>query len=187
MQSEEKTTTTIALLKKHYWGNILILAVLLLLVIFNAFPFFRDTKQVSVILERYDIVILIIAIPLSLKYFSDKIKKTSHPIEMDIAIEIYKKASYLRLYTFSFLTFAQVVLFGYSRNMNFFWLAIVLFTVFLFCKPSYVELAEMSEKPEEQTPKEEYSNEENMGEENMGEENGNEENGNENSRNAENH
>jgi len=39
------------------------------------------------------------------------------------------------------------VLFGISRNMNFFWFAILLFIVFLFCRPSYQELENLLETP----------------------------------------
>ncbi len=67
-------------------------------------------------------------------------------MEIAAAIEIYKKASYLRLYTLSAITLGQIILFGYSQNMNFFWFTVVLFVVFLFCSPSYEELKAMVEK-----------------------------------------
>ncbi len=145
MISEKKTVGTITLLNWHYWANIIFLVTLFLLVQTGIFPFFSDAKNVSVTLERYDIIILIIAVPLSLKLFADNVKKLARPVNIESAIRIYKKASYMRLYTLSVITVVQIFLFGYSHHMNFFWLTIVLFITFLFCKPSYAELANMIE------------------------------------------
>lgn len=145
MRSENKIFETIRLLKRHYWGNILFLALLLLITLFDIISLFGDKQQVSVTLERYAIMVPIIAIPLLLKYFANRVKKAARPVEIAAAIEIYKKASYLRLYTLSAITLGQIILFGYSQNMNFFWFTVVLFVVFLFCSPSYEELYEMIE------------------------------------------
>lgn len=146
MRSENKIFETIRLLKRHYRGNILFLVLLLLITLFDIIPLFGDNQQVSVTLERYAIMIPIIAIPLLLKYFANRIKKTARPVEIAAAIEIYKKTSFIRLYTLTAITLGQIILFGYSRNMNFFWFTVVLFVVFLFCSPSYEELKAMVEK-----------------------------------------
>ncbi len=146
MRSENKISETIRLLKRHYWGNILFLALFFLLIVLGVISLFGDEQQVSVTLERYAIMVPIIAIPLLLKHFAHRIKKVARPVEIATAIEIYKKASYLRLYTLSAITLGQIILFGYSQNMNFFWFTVVLFVVFLFCSPSYEELKAMVEK-----------------------------------------
>lgn len=138
---------TIQSLTKHYWGNIVPLALLLILILFGVIPAPADAPTVSVTLERYAIMIPIIVIPLALRHFARQIKKASRPLEATAATGLYKRASLLRLYSISTVTLIQIVLFGYSRNMNFFWLTIVLFTVFLFCKPSRDELTEMTEEP----------------------------------------
>lgn len=146
MRSENKISATIGLLKRHYWGNILFLALFFLLVVWDVISLFGEVQQVGVTFERYAIMVPIIAIPLLLKYFANRIKKAPRPMEIAAAIEIYKKASYLRLYTLSTITLGHIILFGYSRNMNFIWFTVVLFVVFLFCSPSYEELYEMVEK-----------------------------------------
>ena len=146
MDSKRKIDETIQLLKKHYWGNILLLLLLFLLVTPGVLPFFDGSKTVGLTVEMYDIVITIIVIPFSLKFFGDKVKKAARPMEVGDAIRLYKKASFWRLYTLSVFTLGQILLFGLSGNKNFFWLTVVLFTVFLFCKPSYVELAAMTEQ-----------------------------------------
>ncbi len=146
-------------LKKHYRGNILFLALFFLLVLFRLLPFFGVEQPVSVTLERYAIMIPIIAIPLSLKYFASRLKGISHPAEAATAIKVYKSASYLRLYTLSTVTLAFIVLYGYSGNMNFFWLTVVLFVVFLYCNPSHQELDNMTKEPEEEAPEGSEGNE----------------------------
>lgn len=146
-------------LKKHYRGNILFLALFFLLVLFRLLPFFGMEQPVSVTLERYAIMIPIIAIPLSLKYFANRLKGVTRPAEATTAIKVYKSASYLRLYTLSTVTLAFIVLYGYSGNMNFFWLTVVLFVVFLYCNPSYQELDNMTKEPEKEVPEESEKNE----------------------------
>jgi len=151
----DKIAQAIRHLKKHYRGNILFLAFFFLLVLFRLLPFFEVEQPVSVTLERYAIMIPIIAIPLSLKYFASRLKGIPRPAEAATAIKVYKSASYLRLYTLSTVTLAFIVLYGYSGNMNFFWLTVVLFVVFLYCNPSYQELDNMTKEPEKEVPERE--------------------------------
>jgi len=151
---EKKMDETIRLLKRHYWGNILLLLTLFLLVTLGIFPLLDRSKIVNLTVEMYDIVIVIITIPLSLKYFSDKVKKAARPMEVEDAIRVYKRASFWRLYTLSTITLGQILLNGLSGNMNFFWLTVVLLIAFLFCKPSYVELATMTQRVDEEEAEE---------------------------------
>jgi len=44
----------------------------------------------------------------------------------------------------------NIVLFTFSRNPNFMWLTVVLFIIFLFCKPSYIEVMNLTEMPKEE-------------------------------------
>ncbi len=150
MDPRRKMDETIRLLKKHYWGNILILLLFFLPVTLGLLPVFDGSKKVNLTVEMYDIVITIIAIPLSLKFFANKVKKAARPIEVESAIRLYNKASFWRLYTLSAITLGQILLYGLSGNKNFFWLTVVLLTVFLFCKPSYVELTAMTERVEKE-------------------------------------
>lgn len=147
MKSEEHIPRAIRSLKKHYWINILFLALLLVLIVFNVLPFFSKDHPVSVVLERYAVLLPIIAIPLALRQFAQRVKKASKHLAITPAVKLYRRASYQRLYVISSVALIQIVLYGYSGNMNFFWLSIVLFTVFLFCKPSSDELSELVKDP----------------------------------------
>ena len=146
MKESDTIEKAIKLLKGHYYGNILLLAVIFLLFIFKLIPHFWEGMEINVTAERYAIVISIITIPLSLKYFADQLKKIPRPSEVPIATEKYKKASSLRLYSISAITLMHIILFGISRNMNFFWFTVVLFIVFLYCRPSKLELQNLTEK-----------------------------------------
>lgn len=148
MKESDTIEKAIKLLKGHYYGNILLLAVIFLLFIFKLIPHFWEGMEINVTAERYAIVISIITIPLSLKYFADQLKKIPRPSEVPIATEKYKKASSLRLYSISAITLMHIILFGISRNMNFFWFTVVLFIVFLYCRPSKLELQNLAEKEE---------------------------------------
>lgn len=145
----------VGLLKGHYYGNIILLAVIFLLAIFSVIPLLTAEQVINITIERYAIMITIILIPVSLKFFAHQLKKIPRPSEVVIATEKYKKASFLRLYTISAVTLMHIILFSISRNMNFFWFTVVLFIVFLYCKPSRGELQSLIEEPEEKNLTEE--------------------------------
>lgn len=150
MKNTHVMEKTIKLLRGHYYGNIILLAVIFLFSIFSMIPLFTDGQAISATLERYAIMITIIAIPASLKFFADRLKKSACPVNIPTASNKYKNISFIRLYTISTVTLMNIFLFTISRNMNFFWFTVVLFIVFLFCKPSYAELEGLTKLPEGQ-------------------------------------
>ena len=159
MNDRQAMEKTIQLLKVHYYGSILLLAVIFVLTLFSPVPFFTEGQAISVTAERYAIMITIIAIPAALKFFAYRLKKISRPAPTAKATDEYKKASFLRLYIISAVTLINIFLFAISRNMNFFWFTVVLFIVFLFCKPSYPELEILTQTPEEKGSTEEDESE----------------------------
>lgn len=155
MEQENKIDEVLRLLKWHYYGNIILLIGIFLLILFRIIPLFPDEHfTVGVTAERYAIILSIIVIPVSLKFFAHRLKKISRPLGTMAAAKKYKNVSLFRLYSISAVTLMHILLFGISRNMNFFWFTIVLFIVFLFCRPSYEELKSLTELPDEQSPSE---------------------------------
>ena len=154
---EYRIESVIKLLKMHNWENIVGLAILFQLILLKAFPLFSGEQPVRVILERYTILATILVIPLALKLFSMMIKKeppvslAEDAIRAENAIRTYKKAYYIRLYMISGVTLMNILLFSFSRNMNFLWLTVVLFLLFMFCKPSYPELMKLTKIEEGRT------------------------------------
>ena len=154
--NETAANKVITLLKRHYYATFLLLAGLFLLVLLRLIPFPEGLLSGSVVLERYAIMITIIVIPMALKLFADSLKKIQRPLDPSEADRKYKKLYYLRLYSIAGVTLMNILLYGFSRNSNFMWLTVVLFIIFLFCKPSVVELTGLSEPPmaEQQLPEE---------------------------------
>ena len=141
-------TKTIKQLNIHYYVSIIVLAILFLLVLFKLIGFAEISPSVGVVVERYVIGITLIAIPVALKLFADNVKKIPKGGDKNVAIRLYKKAFYIRLYIIHSVTLLNIVLFAVSRNNNFMWLAVVLFVVFVFCKPSLSELENITEAEE---------------------------------------
>ena len=149
IETDKKLDATIKLLRTHYRLNIIILVILFLLAMFKLTPFFAEKQIVNIIIERYIIVITIIAIPGILKLFAHLLSKVPQGVDIDLAINKYKKAFYTRLYTISSLSLINIILYDYSGNMNFFWITTVLFLLFIYCKPSFPELEKLVRPVEE--------------------------------------
>lgn len=140
IEEDKKIDTIIGLLKRQYLTIIILLVILLVMALFKITPFFPEKESVSVVLERYIIVLSIIAIPGSLKLFANLLKKVPRGIDIELAIRKYRSAYNIRLYTLSALALLNIILFDYSANLNFFWITIVIFILFFYCKPSFPEL-----------------------------------------------
>lgn len=140
---------TISSLRLQYWLSIAVLASFFLLIIFDLIPFPFEKNDISVTLERYAIVITIIAIPAALKLFAVMLKKVPSSPDTELVVKSYKKASSIRLLIINVATLMNISLYAISGNMNFFWFTIVLFIIYVFCKPSYPELANLAEKGKE--------------------------------------
>lgn len=141
--------STISSLRLQYWLSIAVLASFFLLIIFDLIPFPFEKNDISVTLERYAIVITIIAIPAALKLFAVMLKKVPSSPDTELVVKSYKKASSIRLLIINVATLMNISLYAISGNINFFWFTIVLFIIYIFCKPSYPELANLAEKGKE--------------------------------------
>ncbi|MDO5663663.1 MAG: hypothetical protein Q4G63_00220 [Bacteroidia bacterium] len=137
--------STIKKLSVHFWSSIIVLAILFLLVILKLISF-ETTFPVTVTAEMYAIGITLIAIPGALKLFADKIKKIPKGTDKVKVIQSFRSAYFLRLYIIDIVVMGNIFLFALSRNNNFMWLTIVLFVVFVFCKPSLNELENIVEE-----------------------------------------
>ena len=155
MREENRMESRVTVLSRHYYGSIISLMLVFLLVLFRVIPLFGESELISITLERYSLMISLIAIPLSLRLFAWMLKKVSRPVATEMAMRVYTKASHLRLYTISAVTLLNILLFGMSRNTNFLWMTAVLFVIFLYCKPSFVELSSLTTLPEGKSTTEE--------------------------------
>lgn len=130
----------IQLLSSYYFGIIVGFVASFLLILFRVIEFGVPKEAISAAMERYAIVFTLIAIPLALKFFAYKTKKRTFDSEKK-AFKAYAGAFYFRLYILCLVVALNQLLFAISRNMNFFWLTVVVLIVFMFCKPSFNEYA----------------------------------------------
>lgn len=130
---------TIKELNTHYYLSIVVLAVLFLLVFFKAISF-GTPFPVTTTAEMYAIGITLLAIPVALKLFADKIKKIPKGTEKNETVRGYRNAWLLRIYIVNTVTMGNIFLYAISRNNNFMWLAVISFIVYMFCKPSHQDL-----------------------------------------------
>ncbi|MDR1517300.1 MAG: hypothetical protein LBS52_04255 [Dysgonamonadaceae bacterium] len=130
----------------HYFASIAVLAVLFVLAILKIVRFSETPQAVSLTVEMYAVVITLVAIPILLKTFAERLKKIkqagANPSE---ATRQYKMAYFVRLYALAFVTVGNIVLYALSRNQNFLWLTVALFVIFLFCKSSEKEIFSLTE------------------------------------------
>ncbi len=147
MNRTGNVTTTVQKLQRHFLFSLLLTGLLLLLVLFQLLPFWRESQPIHITLERYLIVVTLITIPLILRWFSKRLRNSNPPLAWEEARRCYQQAFLWRHYILTLVTLLHVVLFGISRNMNFFWFAVVLFIVFLFCRPSQQELESLLTEP----------------------------------------
>ncbi len=135
-------------LNYHFWVSIIVLGALFLLVLTRQINF-ADYLNVGVVAERYSIGLTLVAIPIALKLFADTIKKHFNNSTPELAIKVYSKSSLLRLYIINTMALVNIILLAMSNNSNFIWLTVVLFVVYIFCKPSYDELLSLTIKKKE--------------------------------------
>lgn len=143
-------------LRLQYDIHVTVTFVIFLLTLLKVIDFSSSGLSIGVVAERYALLITLIAAPLMLKWFSDKMKKSQQKYDSPDAIKLYKSANAIRLFTVTIITLGNILLFAISRNANFMWLTVVLFIVYFFCRPSYPELMSLIE-----TQKSESNDEEN--------------------------
>lgn len=132
---------TVKKLNLHYYGSIATLAICLALTVSKAFGVRSTPQPVNLTVEMYAILATILIIPIALKTFADKLKKIRRGgLNPSPAIVQYKTAYLTRLYALAAVTAGNIMLYALSGNTNFFWLAIVLFVIFFFCKSSEGEV-----------------------------------------------
>lgn len=70
MREENRMESRVTVLSRHYYGSIISLMLVFLLVLFRVIPLFGESELISITLERYSLMISLIAIPLSLRLFA---------------------------------------------------------------------------------------------------------------------
>ena len=165
-------------LKAHYYVTIVLLALLFVLIFFRVITFGDGEMIVSDGQQRWAIALTLAAIPMALWAFSEKMRKVTRLSKELKGENEHRKAAFvadvqrtyrtyflLRLYLLSAGALLNIVLFGLTRNLeqldgvdtlwfgisNYFWFSLLIFIVFVFCKPSEVELEKYTLLPDVET------------------------------------
>ena len=117
-----------------------------------------SSPLVSVVLERYALLITLLGIPGSLKLFSMIMNKNSHPEDKSITTDVYKKAFIARFGILFLVATMNIILYAISFNQNYMLLTLITFTAYIFSYPSDNYLSEVEEKKQQDEEKEEKEN-----------------------------
>lgn len=140
-------------LNRHYFVSLTLLILFFVLLFFKIIQLVDTPMEMAVSVETYTIMITLVTIPLVLKMFANRLKKIkSSELEQAQKISQYKTIYFMRLYAIVTVTAGNIVLYGLSRNHNFFWLMVVLLIVFVFCRSSEAEVLSVIEKQENKEP-----------------------------------
>ena len=146
MSQTNLLTATIRQLQLHYWIIFSSLGLFLLLILFQLIPYWQESRPVSIILERYLIVITLIAIPLALKMFASKLKKSPLPLTSGRLGIFIKSLSAATLHSLCSDDHSHSAVRHLPKH-EFLLVRNPAFHCLLFCRPSYQELENLLETP----------------------------------------
>lgn len=113
-----------------------------------------ESASVSIVVERYALLITLIGIPGALKLFSMIMKKSKHPKDKDSYASLYKKAFIARFSILFIVASLNIILYAFSFNQNFMLCTLITFTAYIFSYPS-LSFVEVKPKEANQEPVEE--------------------------------
>ena len=95
-----------------------------------------DSAFIPVFVERYALLITLIAIPGALKLFSVIMNKNKHPEDKDYTTALYIKAFIARFGILFLVASLNIVLYAFSLNQNFMLCTLITLTAYIFSYPS---------------------------------------------------
>ena len=122
-------------LRLFYWINISILIVILAYLMYVNGPYWGEDIKTNAVYERYSIIITMACIPLALKLFYSKIKK-SEDLAYEPFLKVYKTQYLLRLFILDISALFCLVGFYLFESQNLVLMAIINISATLFCYPS---------------------------------------------------
>ncbi len=140
------TKTVIQRLKNLFYIVVVIQVAILVCVAFKWINLKPEKANISVVLERYALLITLISIPGALKLFSKIMKSNKHPENETLTTTLYIKAFAVRFSILFVVASINILLFAFSFNQNFLLLTLATFTTYIFTYPSdnYLKVNEES-------------------------------------------
>ena len=131
-----KTKSVIHRLKYLFYIVIVLQVIILVSFAFRWISLMPDVSNISVVLERYALLITLISIPGALKLFSIIMKGNKHPESEVQTTMLYIKAFTARFGILFLVASINILLFALSFNRNFLLCTLVIFTAYIFTYPS---------------------------------------------------
>ena len=143
-----KSKSVVQNLKRLFYIVFTIQAAFFISFAFKWIKIFPDSVNISVVVERYALLITLVSIPAALKLFSVIMKKNNYPNEEDKTTSLYIKA-YLARFSILFLVASlNIILYGISLNQNYMLCTLITFTAYVFTYPAenYLRVSPVDEK-----------------------------------------
>ena len=154
-----KSKTVVQNLKRLFYIAFAIQIAFFVSFAFKWINIFPDTVDLSVVVERYALLITLISIPGALKLFSVIMEKNKYPNDEIATTLLYIKAFLARFGILFLVASLNIILYGLSLNQNYMLCTLITFTAYIFTYPSTNYLSETPAKKEKQEPAEEQPHE----------------------------
>jgi len=125
------------ILKSTFIVSIIISVIAFILVV--AYTTKYEINSPNVILERYAILITLIGIPLSLKLFHYKLKKTDTAKPL-LYLKKYRLYYFIRLGILLFIYLFNIISLYITGSKNFYFMVIIIIFAFFLCAPHKVHI-----------------------------------------------
>ena len=154
-----KSNLVVQYLKWLFYIVFIIQAAFLISFAFKWINILPESAFISVVIERYALLITLIGIPGALKLFSVMLKKNKYPNDEVVTTSIYIKA-YLARFSILFLVASiNIILYGLSLNQNYMLCTLITFTAYIFTYPSASYLRINAPHEDKQLPMEDLPQE----------------------------
>lgn len=140
---------TLKQLKTIFWAEIASFIVIILLFLYLAGPGWTNNTEQNAVFERYAIILTLIGIPFSLRYFHNQVKKIENLAYLEY-LKRYKIQYLLRFLVLNIVIVFNLVGFLEFESQNLLLMSLISFCGFFFCYPNQgILLAPKSEIEEE--------------------------------------
>ena len=126
---------TLKQLKTIFWTEIASFIAIFLLFLYLAGPGWTNNTEQNAIFERYAIIVTLIGIPFSLKYFYNQVKKIESLVYVDY-IRRFKTQYLLRFLVLNIVIIFNLVGFLKFESQNLLLMSLISFCGFFFCYPN---------------------------------------------------
>ena len=142
------STSVIPNLKRLFYIALVIQIALFVSFAFKWIDISHASTGISIVLERYALLITLLGIPGALKLFSVIMSKSKNSHDNNFITALYKKAFITRFGILFLVASLNIVLYALSFNKNFMLLTLITFTAYIFSYPSdsYLNISEEDEE-----------------------------------------